>query len=528
MTSSVSLSCYITPPNQPTVDFADKLAYLGASQQVSVTQNFGRQGDTATLSLIDGYYSRETSQNVIKVEPTFTIPSFSLVKLIDNNALSHYGDDDRATIFYGYNQDPSLYIYSANEVEWALSCLDFTGYANASINQGTYEGIPMGNAIVDIVKKANCGITAALVADGGFVQPGPNLPRVVLHYSNLTSGLQKISKYASGQSAYGWYIDSQLRLHYYDQQQAPSSGVTVTDMPTQSGLFSYTECHIDLNQKLQYEFDGTTLFNRALVVGKRQTISANTSNAATDSFIASGSQTQFQLSQVPATSTSDASTAATNKATFSTIAGAITAGLAGKVTSTSKASSTTAAKTIPYVSVNGVGQTASVYDGTTTPTTQWTIKQQSNGSWSLVVTPNYGVTPRQGASVQVWYHYQTTITAQADLKQSQKAIGGPNQGIFATVVNQSSIDSTASAYARATRELAEYGHPQERMTFTTTEEWIGVWRAGMTFELDSKLMLDSQRGFAPGLKATFIITAQTVTFSQGGYRQWQVTAIRVS
>lgn len=494
ITPSPNLALYITPPNKPTINFADFLAYSGGRNQISVSQNFGRQGDTASINLVDGNYSYGTPPNMV-VSPTFTIPAYSQVKLIDLNALAHYGSDDQASIFVGYVSDPMLYINSPNEAEWSLSCVDYTGYANASIVQGLYEGIPMGDAVVDIVKKANCGIKAALVTQGGHVEIGPNLPRTIIHYTNLTNALQKISKMSSSQSAYGWYVDSELNLHFYDQQQATSSGVTVTDTPTAAGYFSFTEAHIDQSQGFQYEFDGTSLYNRALVVGASKTITTSLKKAPTQTFTADGSQTSFKLSHVPDTAVRN--------------------------------TTTTTKTTLPAVTVNGIGQTVSVYDGTTPVTDQWTIEQNDDGSWSLKVTPNHGTIPSAGSKVSVWYRYKITITAQADLKQSQVSIGGPNHGIFSTVVNQTSIDSTAAAYQRATRELAEYGHPQERIKFTTTPEFVGIWRAGQTFILDSQFLLDSQNGFTPGLKAKFMITQQTCTVAQGGYRQWQVTAVRV-
>lgn len=491
-----NIACYITPPRQPTVDYGSFLAYTGAANQISVTQNFGRQGDTATFNLIDADYSTGSGDS-IDVNPSFVIPTFSVVKLIDTNALEYYGNDDRASIFYGYVAKPSLSLNAPTEMEWSLSCVDPGGYANASVVQGVYEGIPMGDAIVDIVQKANCGIKAALVSKGGFVQAGPTLNRTVIHYTNITKALQKISKMASSQSAYGWYIDSELQLHFYDQNQAPDSGVVVTDSPTSGSQYSFTECHIDQGQKFTYDYDGSTIYNRVLVVGASKTISTTVKKAPTDTFTGDGHTTEFKLSYTPDTVVSAASSAKTTK------------------------------NTLPVVTVNGTQQTVTVYDGTTPVTTLWTIKQQDNGSWVLAVTPSYGTTPGSGAKISLWYRYKITITAQVDLKASQNAIGGPNNGIFANVVNQTSLDTTAAAYQRGTRDLAEYGHAQEKITFYTTQEWVGVWRAGMTFELDSKYILDSQRGFKPGLNAKFMITQQTVTFAKAGFRQWNVTAMRV-
>ena len=479
-----SLLCTITPPHKVGVNYASYIAYDGGSTSMSITENFGRQGTTATIPIIDANYSTGVPPKLV-VNPSFTFPAFSTVQLVDANAASYYGSTEAGTLFAGYISGPSLQIMSPTEAEWLLSCVDYTGYANASITQYTFDGISMGDAVVDLVKKANCGIKAATIANGGYVQPGPVIPRTVIHYTNLTTALQKISNMASGQSAYGWYVDSNLNLHFYDQQQASDSGVTVTDSPTQSGLLSFTECHIVMDGSFKYEFDGSSIYNRALVVGQTRTVSANIKKKATDTFTGNGTKASWLLSRVPSSE----------------------AGI--------------------KLTVNGIAQTVSVYDGSTKSTSAWVVSQNDNGTWSLHVNPGYTKVPSAGSVIKIWYGYKTTITALADLKQSQNTIGGPNSGVFAKVVSQTTIQSTAAAHQRAVRELAEYGHAQERISFSTSPEWVGVWRAGQTFTLDSKLLLDSQRGFAPGLTATFMILQQTITFGQGGFRTCQVEAVRV-
>jgi len=346
----------------------------------------------------------------------------------------------------------------------------------------------MGNAIVDLVTKANCGIKAALVSKGGYVQPGPVIPRTVIHYTNLTQALQKVSKMASSASAYGWYVDENLNLHFYDQQQADFSGVTVTDMPsyTSSYPLSTTEAHMVQDGSLSYEFDGTSLYNRALVVGAKRTIAADIRKAPTNSWTANGSAAGWPLSYVPY------------------------------------------GNGIPKLEVNGVLTTVGIYDGSAKLTTKYGIFQNTNGTWTLKANPPYGSVPASGTLIKLWYEYQLTVTAQVDLKQSQKAIGGPNHGVFATVVNQPSLQTTTAAYQRGTRELAEYGHPQERISFSTSPEFVGFIRAGQTFLLESTFLLDSQKNFQPGLSGKFMITQQTINFGEGGFRTCQVQAVRVS
>ena len=473
--SQPNISCYITPPNGVATDYAKYIDYNGS---LSITQNFGRQGDTASIVLIDPNYSYGVPPNVT-VTPSFIISAYSLIKIVDNSL----GE----TLFAGYVSSPAFTIESPTQAKWTLSCVDYSGYANASICQYTFEGVSMGTAIVDLVAKANCGIKAALVSNGGYIQPGPIIPRTVIHYTNLTQGLQRISKMASSSSAYGWYVDENLNLHFYDQNQADHSGVTVTDMPSAASGYplSTTEAHIVQDGSLSYEFDGTTLFNRALVVGAKRTIPANTKLAPTNSWVANGSGAGWQLSYVPYGNGS------------------------------------------PKLTVNGVTTTVGIYDGSAKLTTQYGIYQNSNGTWTLKANPPYGSVPASGTLIKIWYEYQLTVTAQVDLKQSQKAIGGPNHGVFATVVNQPSLQTTTAAYQRGTRELAEYGHPQERISFSTSPEFVGIIRAGQTFKLKSTFLLDSQTNFTPGLNATFMVTQQTINFGQGGFRTCQIQAVRV-
>jgi hypothetical protein len=474
------ITCNLTTPRGLLKDYAPFIPRDGGGGTLSVTQNFGRQGDTASIPLVDANYSRGVPPN-FTVKPTFWIPAFSTVELFDVNAANHYGSQGRATFFTGYVNNPTLSITSPTQAEWGLSCIDYAGYANASVVQGLFEGIHMGDAIVHLVRRANCGITAATEQNGGYVQLGKPLPRTVINYTNLTQALQKISKMASSQSAYGWYVDEKLRLHFYNQQSANSSGVIVTDSPTQSGLFSYSECHI-VQGSLTYNYDGSSLFNRALAVGDHRNMPANHKKAPTDTWTADGKSISFHLRRVPVSN----------------------AGL--------------------LLTMNGIKQSVDIYNGATKPTTDWYIDQNSNGTWDLISQKK---TPVAGSVLKIWYDYRITVTAQADLKQSQNAIGGPNKGVFATVINQRNLQTTTAAHQRAVRELAEFGHPQEKISFSTSPEWVGIWRAGETFILDSKFILDSRRNFAPGLHAKFLITSQTISFDSSGYRSSSVEAVRV-
>lgn len=501
--------CYITPPNGVRTDYSKYLVYSGSGSAPSFSQNFGRQGDTGTISLYDPNYSSENVKNgnqVLTVHPSFVIPTYSQVDIVDRTIakLPEASLYQNGVIFSGYVSNPQLTIESPTSAIWTLSLVDYSGYGNASIVYGQYEGLAMDDLVIYLVNQANCGIKAAKIADGGYIAPGPVLPRMVFSHENLTNALQKVSKMASSSSAYGWYVDQHLNLHFYDQQQADPSNVIVTDSPSKKSRLSVTEAHIAMDGSLKYEFDGQSLYNRCVVSGATTTVRPNApkpptytkkgklkatrSGPATDQWVASGGQSSFVLSQVPDVRAQ-----------------------------------------IPTLIVNGAFQTISYNDGQTLPTTQWYIADNPNGSWTLQVNPSSGgVAPPTGAVVSIWYPYQVQITAQADNVPSQLAIGGPNRGIFAKALNQRTLTTSSAAYQRGVREVTEFGHAQERITFSTTEEWTGVWRAGQTFGLFSKFLVDTKNNFQPGLIAFFIITQASVSFTENGFRTWSITAVRVS
>jgi hypothetical protein len=341
------------------------------------------------------------------------------------------------------------------------------------------------------VQLANCGITAKKFVDGGHVMPGPVIPRIVFSHMTLTAALQKVSSMASNTTAYGWYVDENRQLHFYNQGQAEPSNVFITDAPKTSSKLSYSRAHLDLNS-VKYDFDGQSLYNRAIVVGATTTIRPRplrkkNATSPTDRWKSTGAQASWPLSYSP-----DVRSVA------------------------------------PVIVVNGTLTNVSYNDGTAVPTTPWMIQQAPNGTWHLQVNiPGGGSIPPAGADIILWYPYQTTITAKADNHKSQLAIGGPNGGVFTKGINQRNITSASGAYQRAKREITEFGHPQERISFTITEAWAGVFRAGQTFYLRSNLLLDSQNKFTAPLNATFIITQATVNITSDGFRTWDISAVRI-
>jgi len=462
MVAVPNLTLTITAPGGSPTDYTSHLAWAGANNQLSVSQNFGRQGDTALIPLIDEYTTT----------PSFHIPVLSQVSLFDNTA--------NVSLFAGVINDPVLRVEGPNSNEWDLQCTDYTCYADNAIVHGTYIGWTVDAIVVDLTAQANCGITAAKIANGGFVAPGVQLASFVLNYTTLSDAWRRLASLAGQVTPYGWYVDENRRLHFYDSTTAQSSGVTFTTTPTVGG--SLTEGHFYADSTFGYEWDGTSVHNRILVQGANQTVRYyHTSNPPTDTWLGNGTQNSWPLRFI--------------------------------VTGT------------PVLHVNGVAvaQVVTVAAGATS-TAQWQVVQNAIGAYYLI---NTVAAPASGTVLKIWYDYQVPIVAQASDRASQVQYNGPNGGVFAEYINDTSLVTVPMALARAQRERTEYAFAAERITFTTTEDFVGWVRAGQTCQVINRFVPDSQNSYSWGINDTFLVVANQITFGDGGYRQAQITAVRI-
>ena len=463
MVASPNLTLNITPPGGGTTNYATKFAWSGANGAPAINQNFGRQGDTASFTLVDDYSSTGT--------PNFFIPVFSQVSLFDNTI--------GTSLFAGVVNDPSFDATSPTRNEWHLQCTDYTFYADNAIVQGTFIGQTVDQIIISLTQQADCGISAASVADGGFVAPGPQLASFVSNYTTLSSAWRKLSQLAGQVTPYGWYVDENRNLHFYDATTAQNSGVTFTTSPTGTGG-SVTEGHIMMGNSFAYEWDGTSVRNRILVQGATQTVNfGTTNNAATNTWQSNGVQDSWPLRF--------------------TVTGS------------------------PVLKVNGVVTSVTPVNAGQTSSDTWQIVQNSVGGWSLTTTS----VPISGRTIQLWYDYLVPIVAQANDFGSQGTYNGPNGGIFTEYISDSSLTTVPMALARALRQTTEYAFAAERFTFSTTQDWIGWVRSGQTCTIVNRYVPDSRNSYIPGINGTFIVIANNVAFGAGGYRTSQITAIRL-
>lgn len=451
----------VTAPGGSPVDLTAHLAWSGTLNQMSITQNFGRQGDTAQFPLVDEFLTGS---------PHFVIRPASRVSLVDNHLAT--------TLFGGVVSDPVQQMTGPTRSEWTLNATDYTIYAdNSTPVTAQFIGQPIDQMVIEVTRQANCGITAARVADGGFVAPGPVLPSVSLPYGSLSDQWRTLAQLAGQVTPYGWYVDDRLRLHFYDASSALDSGVTFTTHPTVAG--SATEGHIALDSQNAYEWDLTSLHNKILVQGATQTIFSPVNGGQTDTFRGDGVAVAWPL-----------------RFTVSFVS-KLTVG--GRITATT------------MVEAGG------------TPSGSWDIIQNTNGAWFLITT----TPPGPGVVLKIWYDYQVPIVAQAQDVASQALYTGPNNGVYGEFVNDTTLITQSMALARAQRERTEYAFAAERCTFTTTEDWLGWVRSGYVFQYINQFVPDSQAGYAFGINDEFLAIQNTVTWGRGGYRTMLLKGVRL-
>ena len=456
------LTFTVTPPGGAPTDYTTHLTWANSIQQMTITQNFGRQGDTALFPLVEDY----AWQGV----PSLAILGMSQVSLYDNTAATN--------LFAGVaNSVTQAIVVNKTLNEWDLSCVDYTVYADNKDVHGIFYGWTVDQIVVSLVQQADCGITAATVADGGYIEPGPQLASYVLNFNPLSTAWRQLANLAGSTTPWGWYVDENLELHFAPGTEALSSGVTFTTAVTTPG--SLTEGHILLDTQNAYQQDGTALSNRILVQGANQTVSyGSTSNAPTDTWLADGTQSAWPLRY--------------------TVSGT------------------------PVLHVAGAATTVTVAQSGTTASGAWVVEQNSIGQYFLVAD----ITPSAGTEIQIWYTYLVPVVAQASDPASISQYQGPNGGVYGQFVSDSSLTTVPMALARAQQMRTEYAFVVERFTFNTSQDWIGWVRAGWTCFVVNQFAYNIQSS-SWGVSDTFVIVANTVTWGDGGYRTMQLTTVRI-
>lgn len=446
-------------------------------QTFSVQEELGRQSSTMQLTIEDAFGDMGTAPVIPKPLDTITI--------VDTNIAQ--------TIFGGVISRPRFKWLGPGTNQWVLQCRDFSYYPDTTTVNGTFIGKTADAIIKTLVAQANIGLTT------NHVVPGPVIPSVQISYMSLTDAIKRISQLASGAVITGsgylgpaialsgrkaaefvHYVDEAQDLHWFNALTADVSPVVITDSPALGGIGSTIVAHYN-RDTFSYDWDAQNIRTAAIVRGGRF------NGVKVDKFVSNGQTTAWPL-------TYDFD---------KTIASA-------------------------SLTVGGVQKTLT-FDTTQTPnhvvTTEYVIVQSTNGQWFLI-NGTEGVTPA-GLDIILTYTYGGTIVARVDDHAQQAFFGGSNRGTFEVVINDRSLQSFATAYQRAQREIIQYSDVYERVTLTTTEEFVGHFRSGQVLMVTLSTVPDSQNGYSVGFTAPFLCERLTINGLPGGYRTYNIQAARI-
>lgn len=267
--SAVAFSASWTSTTAPRlkllINGVDRTANMNQTQWF-ISQNWGRQGDTATVYLTDEFATT----------PNFTVPPLATVELRDLNM--------GIILFSGLATRPRRTVESPNLVTWMLSCTaSGTAYLNARVLSYDYSNWTADAIVRDLIAQSSCGVTA------NHVMPGPVIPRFRGQNVPISRALQHLCKVASTTATYGWWVDGAMDLHFGSDYQtmAQPSGITFTDNIT--GPATLTTGHYATDSQTYYEWDATTLKTRVMVQG------ANITRQYTEQFLGDGTRRSFRL-----------------------------------------------------------------------------------------------------------------------------------------------------------------------------------------------------------------------------------------
>lgn len=456
------------------VNGVDRTANL-EQETWNVTQQWSRQGDTATFYLMDEHPSSTEGG----VSLNFTIPALATVVFKDLGL--------GVTIFSGLCTYPVLERPAPNLAYWELQCTDWTYLADRSLVQMDVSNLTTDQIVLNGLTNSASGITGSSSASGGFVYPGPLVARAKFIFNTLSQALTAVVQLAATYTAWGWYIDENRVLHFYPVANAPVSGITFSDvLSKQTGgtsPVSSTFGFYDVDN-FQYGWDATQIRNRAVVRGSNYFV------AQVDTFVGNGAQTSWPLTQAPDTTA---------------IAGA-------------------------SLKVNGVTQTVSAQLGTS-QTTQFVIQPNLSGQWFLQVNNGFGTVPGSGQSIVLSYKYVAPNIADIRSQASINTFSTlPNKGVFSVYIADTNLQSLEAAQLRGQSEVHTFAYPEERVQFYTTQDWPGHIRAGELFTFVNAETPDAANGYALGINDTFIVVQLTIQAAQegAGLRVYQITAARAT
>jgi hypothetical protein len=396
-------------------------------------------------------------------------------------------------LFSGLITDPAITSLQVNRYEWQCTAKDWSYLLDRAVVKGDYVSSTADYVINDLMTQmpgfiSKAGGAGSAVTSGAItsnnVQQGPMLQRILLNWLTMADALNNVTKKCGGQY-FGWYVDENRDLHWFNQTQIAPSAPIFSDGASGANVYRYNA------DNLRYEWDGKDIRNRVYVRGGR----TNQSNTRTDNFQVANAASAFPLFYPVHTASPGFS-----------------------------------------LTVGGAAQTVSVDSGNSSPTTQWVVSKAIPGYaatvglwWLRLGTASQ---PSNGTNISLTYNYITPVISQADDGTSQAALNSlPNKGIFASIVNDNAVVDSITAQQRGQRDLKEYANPLEVVTFTTEpSDFTDHVKAGDVIRFTSAVIPDSKNSYAIGsLSAYYLITKNTIKgHPEGMYRTYTIEARRVS
>lgn len=431
--------------------------------QWSVNEELGRQGSTASILL----------------EAPFLIPSLpketALTQKVKTLSKIELKDTTLGkTLFAGLVATPQFLFTGPTLGRYLLYCRDYTYYADAKLMTYTPPlNTPAGVILRSLTTDANVGIT-----NDPLMSDGPVVDHLQIDHLYLSDAWDQLSQLSSWQNDFNWNVTPGKVVQWGSELNATISGLTVTDDPASfSGVSSQTTAFIDKSKRFVYEWDGSTLRNSCTVRG------ASNHKTTTDNWVGDGSQKAWPLS-------------------YDLYSGD------------------------PFtLTVAGASKTVEVSVDPSSSTMQFVVSQAKNGQWFLQVAT--ASTPSSGQVIALSYTYNQPILATYRNSASVSVFAGlDNGGVFEMYVADNTLTTLRMVYARARSEVQQFGLPQERVTFTLTADFPGHVQVGDALSYQTVYVPDARNNWNVGLTDYFIVQRVLITGVPGGWRQYEVTAVR--
>lgn len=456
----------------------DRSSHLQPEWDIEST--FGQHGGTFQFTLMDAGAG----------VPTFIPQEMQAVTLTDVTS--------GAILFSGLVVEVVMMDIRIGVYTWRVSCRDFTLFMDKAVVFGDFANLTADCIINNLVSQipgnrvwaGGCAPVLGGAITSNHVQPGPQLGRVVINYESCTAAINKVTRMASIDAIWGWFVDSNRDLHWYNQTQATISANWFSDQVSESPEAGFTLGRYHPSDNFRYLWDANDIRTRVSVRGGNSSIN----NTRTDSWTADGNTAVWP----------------------------ITYPVHDKKALT--------------LTVGGVGTPVSVDVGSSSPSTTWVVSKTVpgwspvKGQWWLRDTSG---NPANGTFITLQYTYLLPVITQVDDTTAQaKYASLNNKGIFWTAVNDTAIVDVFTAKSRGQRDLQLYSKAWETVTFRTIPgQFGGHVAAGDLITFVSSVVPDRSNNNAIG-SLGILALVRTVRCSMSnaarGYRVYEVEALRVS